>query len=129
MKSRGMAHSNQIREFLLTDQGVELRDVYIGTSGVLLTGSARDALEALEKAQKLVREQESEGKNRDLERKRHTMEARIAVLQAEFEVEQTESMKTIGQDQTRAGILASDRVQMAKRRQADAAARKAPSRS
>ena len=49
LKSRGMANSNQIREFILTDHGVELRDVYIGAGGVL-TGSARIAQEALEKS-------------------------------------------------------------------------------
>ena len=49
LKSRGMAHSNQIREFLLTDHGVELKDVYIGPEGVL-TGSLRLAQEAREQA-------------------------------------------------------------------------------
>jgi len=122
VKSRGMAHSNQVREFLLTDHGVELRDVYVGPSGDLLTGSARMALEAQEKAQSLVREQEIEGKNRELERKRQAMEAQIAVLRAEFKVGQAEAAKTIGQDQARAGVLAGDRVQMARLRQADAAA-------
>jgi circadian clock protein KaiC len=86
LKSRGMAHSNQIREFLLTDHGMELQDVYIGPSGVLLTGSARMTLEAQEKAQALVRDQEIGGKNRELERKRQAMEARIAMLRAEFEI-------------------------------------------
>jgi circadian clock protein KaiC len=119
LKSRGMAHSNQVREFLLTDHGAELRDVYVGPSGVLLTGSARMALEAEETAQALVREQEIEGKNRELERKRQAMEAQIAVLRAEFEVEQAEAAKTIGQDQMRAGVLAGDRVQMARLRQSD----------
>ncbi len=122
LKSRGMAHSNQIREFLLTDHGVELRDVYVGPSGDLLAGGAREALEALEKAQALVRGQETEGKKRELERKRQAMEAQIAVLRAEFEVEQAEAAKTIGQEQTRAGVLAGDRVQMARLRQSDAAA-------
>ena len=127
VKSRGMAHSNQVREFLLTDHGVELRDVYVGPSGLLLAGGAREALEAQEKAQVLVRGQETEGKKRELERKRQAMEAQIAVLQAEFEVEQVEATKTIGQDQTRAGVLAGDRVQMARQRQGDAAAtRKTP---
>jgi circadian clock protein KaiC len=120
VKSRGMAHSNQVREFLLTDHGVELRDVYAGPSGVLLAGSARDALEAQEKARALVREQEIEGKNRELERKRQSMEAQIASLRTEFEVEQAEAAKTIGQDQKRAGVLAGDRVQMVRLRQADA---------
>ena len=105
---------------MLTDHGLELRDVYVGPSGVLLTGSARNALEAQEKAQALVREQESESKKRERERKRQAMEAQIAVLRAEFEVEQVEATKTMGQDQTRAGVLAGDRVKMARLRQGDA---------
>jgi circadian clock protein KaiC len=120
LKSRGMAHSNQIREFLLTDHGMELQDVYIGPSGVLLTGSARMTLEAQEKAQALVRDQEIGGKNRELERKRQAMEARIAMLRAEFEIEQVKAEKTIGQDQTRAEVVADERVQMALLRQSDA---------
>jgi hypothetical protein len=56
LKSRGMAHSNQIREFVLTDHGVQLVDVYIGTSG-LLTGSARVAQEAKERAEAEERKQ------------------------------------------------------------------------
>ncbi len=119
VKSRGMAHSNQMREFLLTDHGVELRDVYVGPSGLLLAGGAREALEAQEKAQTLVRGQETEGKKRKLESKRHALQAQIAVLQAEFEIEEAEAAKTIGQDQTRAGVLAGDRVQMARQRQSD----------
>jgi circadian clock protein KaiC len=122
VKSRGMVHSNQVREFLLTDHGVELRDVYVGPSGDLLAGSARDALEAQEKAQALVREQKTEGTKRELERKRQAMEAQIAALRAEFEVEQAGAAKTIEQDQTRAGVLAGDRVQMSRLRQADATA-------
>jgi circadian clock protein KaiC len=122
LKSRGMAHSNQVREFLLTNNGAEIRDVYVGPSGVLLTGSARASLEAQEKAQSLVRGQEIEGRNRELDRKRQAMEAQIAVLRAEFEVEQTEAAKTIGQDQTRAGVLAGDRIRMAGLRQSDAGA-------
>jgi circadian clock protein KaiC len=122
VKSRGMAHSNQMREFLLTDRGVELLDVYVGPSGLLLAGGAREALEAQERAQALVHGQETEAKKRELESKRQAMEARVAVLQAEFEVEQAEAAKTIGQDQMRAGVLAGDRVQMARQRQSDAGA-------
>ena len=54
LKSRGMGHSNQIREFLLTDHGVELVDVYAGSGGVL-TGSARLTQEAQERAAELAR--------------------------------------------------------------------------
>jgi circadian clock protein KaiC len=66
LKSRGMANSNQIREFILTNHGVELRDVYIGASGVL-TGSARVAQEALENAEVLTRKLDIERKKRELE--------------------------------------------------------------
>ena len=120
VKSRGMPHSHQMREFLLTNHGVELRDVYVGPSGLLLAGGARETLEAQEKAQTLVRRQETESKKRNLERKRQAMEAQIALLRSEFEVEQAEAAKTIGQEQTRAGVLAGDRVQMARQRQSDA---------
>lgn len=119
VKSRGMKHSNQVREFLLTDHGVELRDVYAGPSGMLLTGSARGALEAEEKALALLHGQETQSKRHDLERKRQSMEAQIAVLRAEYEVEEAVAARTIGQDQTRAGVLAGDRVRMARERQSD----------
>jgi circadian clock protein KaiC len=124
-----MAHSNQTREFLLTEQGMELRDVYVGPSGDLLAGGARDALEAQEKAQALVGKQRTEGTKRALESKRQALEAQIAALRAEFEVEQAEAAKTVGQDQTRAGVLAGDRAQMARLRQGNAAvAKKTPKR-
>ena len=120
LKSRGMAHSNQCREFLLTDRGVELREVYTGPSGVLLTGSARATLEAQEKAEALVRELGTDGKKRDLERKEHAMEAQIAVLRAEFSVEQAEAMRMIVEAETSAAVLGGNRVQMGRLRQSDA---------
>jgi circadian clock protein KaiC len=121
-KSRGMAHSNQVREFLLTDHGAELRDVYVGPSGALLTGSARDALEAQEKASALVSRQETEGRTRAQDRKRAAMEAQIAVMRAEFEIGQAEATMTIEQDQMRTIELTSDRTRMSRMRQSDAVA-------
>src|SRR3954451_16784414 len=84
LKSRGMAHSNQIREFLLTDRGIELRDVYIGPEGVL-TGSMRLAQEARERAATVMREREEGRRRRELERKRAAIEARLATLRGELE--------------------------------------------
>lgn len=112
VKSRGMAHSNQMREFLLTDRGVQLREVYVGPSGLLLAGGARVSLEAVEKAQAVVREQEAESKARQLERKRQALEAQIAVLRTEFDLEESESVKTVGQDEVRARILAADSLRL-----------------
>ena len=74
LKSRGMANSNQIREFILTDHGVELREVYIGSGGVL-TGSARIAQEALENAGLLTRKEDIERKKREIELKRKALDA------------------------------------------------------
>src|SRR5262249_53576256 len=73
LKSRGMAHSNQIREFLLTDRGIELADVYLGPEGVL-TGSARQSQEAREKAALLLRQEGVQCKQRELDRKRERLE-------------------------------------------------------
>jgi circadian clock protein KaiC len=118
LKSRGMAHSNQIREFTLTDHGVELTEVYVGPGGVL-TGSARLAQEAQEQAAQLVRQQEIERRQRDLERKRKVMEAQIAALRADFEAEETETLQLVQQEQTRERRLTQDRLEMAASRQAD----------
>ena len=118
LKSRGMAHSNQIREFLLTDHGVDLRDVYVGPSGVL-TGSARLAQEAQEKAALIIRDQEVELRRIELERKRTTLEAQIAVLRAEFAVQEIASVKIIGQETAEKAQLAQERVDMGLARKAD----------
>jgi circadian clock protein KaiC len=118
LKSRGMANSNQIREFLLTDHGVKLRDVYIGTRGVL-TGSARVSQEALEDAELLVRKHNIEQKKREIERKRKSMEAQLASLHANFEAEESESFKIIDTEQKMIKKLEQDKVIMAESRKAD----------
>ena len=120
LKSRGMAHSNQIREFLLTSNGVELRDVYVGPEGVL-TGSMRLAQEAREQAVALTRQQEIERRQRDIERKRRALEAQTAALRGQFEAEQEELMRLIEQEQAAANTLESQRGRMAVSRQADMA--------
>jgi len=124
LKSRGMAHSNQIREFLLTDHGAELRDVYVGAGGVL-TGSARLTQEAQEKAADTIRAQEMEHLQLELESKRRTLEAQIAAMRAEFEVQETEILKTIGQKQVREAQLAQEGMEMGQSRKADASVKPA----
>ena len=118
LKSRGMAHSNQIREFLLTDKGIELLEIYLGPGGVL-TGTARYSQVAKEKADKLVREQEIERKQRDVERKRKAMEAQIAALRMEFEAEEEELNKIITQEKTRESAFAGNQKVMARMRGKD----------
>ena len=79
LKSRGMAHSNQVREFMLTNQGVEIADVYVGPQGVL-TGSARSAQEAEETSEALERQADLQQRRANLERERQSVEAQVAVL-------------------------------------------------
>jgi circadian clock protein KaiC len=118
LKSRGMAHSNQIREFRLTGQGIQLLDVYVGPGGVL-TGSARLAQEARDNAESAARQEEIKRQRLALQRKRKALEAQIAALQAELEMEMEESKALIDQEQIRDDHLKADREAMAQNRQAD----------
>jgi len=115
-----MGHSNQIREFLLTDQGVELIDVYAGPSGVV-AGSARLTQEAQERAAALAQEQELERKERTLARLRAAFAAEVASLRARFEAEQADLATGIDEQRSRATRLRDDRRKIAERRRADAA--------
>jgi circadian clock protein KaiC len=118
LKSRGMDHSNQLREFQLTSEGIQLSDVYIGMAGVL-TGSARVAQMAREHADTLLRRQDIESKERELERKSEAVRARVAALQSEFEAEAEELRRTIRQAKGREDMLIEDRQTMAVSRRAD----------
>jgi circadian clock protein KaiC len=118
IKSRGMAHSNQVRECLLTDHGVELCEVYVGAGGVL-TGTARRAQEAQELALKLTRQQEIERKQIELAASRRALEAQIAALRAEFDVREAGWMKIITQEQAQATQLDQEREEMGLSRGAD----------
>lgn len=125
LKSRGMAHSNQVREFVLGERGIELREVYLGPAGVL-TGSARLAQEARERAEALGRLQEIERKQRELERKRRALEAQIALLQVEFQAEEEEMSRLIAQEQAREAQLLQDQAEMAASRNTSSAPKAVP---
>jgi circadian clock protein KaiC len=120
LKSRGMAHSNQIREFLLTDHGIELVDVCVGPAGVL-TGSARQSLEAQEKGAAFKHQQEIQRQRRQLEAKRESYEAKIAALRAEFEAEKHEFEKTIAEAEGVQRTLEQERNTMTQLRKAGGA--------
>jgi len=113
-----MEHSNQIREFLLTNDGLRLLDVYLGAEGVL-TGSARVSQEMREKAVVTSRGQEQEGRRRELERKRRIFEARMVMLRAEFEEEEEIIQQTISESELLGKEVVQDRGQMGRSREAD----------
>ena len=112
LKSRGMANSNQVREFIMTDHGVELREVYIGTGGVL-TGSARVAQEALEHARLLTQKQDVEQRKREIEHKRKVLETQIAALHASFKSEEYEANKIIASERDMIKQLEQDKQEIA----------------
>ncbi|WP_414468965.1 circadian clock protein KaiC [Methanobacterium sp. ACI-7] len=118
IKSRGMKHSNQLREFLLTDNGIRLEDVYLGPEG-MLTGSARVSQIALEKAEKLAREQEIGLKQREIEREREIMEAQIAEIKSQFKAKEDELERVITQMKLREEVMEKDRIEMAQSRKAN----------
>jgi circadian clock protein KaiC len=118
LKSRGMGHSNQVREFVLSDEGIQLTDVYIGPSG-MLTGSARVAQEARERAEHVSLDEEAERQQLALECKRAALEGQIAALRAEFSAEEATIARIFSQDKQREASLASDKVEMGRSRQHD----------
>jgi circadian clock protein KaiC len=124
LKSRGMDHSNQIREFLLTDHGIELLDVYVGPEGVL-TGSARLSQEAKNDAEQLMHQQEIERKQSGIELKRAAMEAQIVVLKSEFKEEESETLKLIDMEKATTKKFSENQKKMAKSRKADKSIKKA----
>jgi circadian clock protein KaiC len=118
LKSRGMAHSNQIREFLLTDNGIDLVDVYLGPAGVL-TGTARIVQESQEKAAKTLHKLEILQKKREINRRRTAIEAQIAALNSEFEEAHEEVDKLTQQEEGQERALNEVRSKIGHLRTAD----------
>lgn len=118
LKARGINHSNQVREFKLTSQGIELIEVYLGSGGVA-TGTARVVQEAQEAAEAEARQQTIDRRQQEIERKRLVMEAQIQALQAEFELEKDDLQQMIQQAQVRENQLMREQRERAKLRRAD----------
>ena len=118
LKSRGMAHSNQVREFRITDRGVDILDAYVGPAGVL-TGAARVMQETKDRAVVEAHEQRIEAKRRELDRRRRVLESRIRILNAEFEAEADELTLLISQYEAVQEQCGGDRATMARMRTAN----------
>jgi circadian clock protein KaiC len=115
MKSRGMKHSNQVREFVITDDGLDLVDVYLGADGVL-TGSAREAQQLSEAAGAVLRTHALTRKDIEINRKRKVLEAKIASLQEEFDSVQDELNKSYIEEDLKKQIIEKNRKQMIEHR-------------
>jgi circadian clock protein KaiC len=125
LKARGMSHSNQIREFLMSAEGIRLADVYLGPAG-MLTGSARVAQEALERDAMLRRKDDTQRKFAQLQRKREAMEARVAAIRAEFQADEVEMRESLSVESEQEQRVAADRAEMSRSRKANG---NGPSRS
>jgi circadian clock protein KaiC len=119
VKSRGMAHSNQIREYMLTDHGIEIRGMYLGPSGGLLMGSSRAIQEAEEISTAIAQKQNAERRKRELENKLKSLDAQIAILSSEFEMQEEELNKLASEDELRDKMIANGRNRLARIRKAD----------
>jgi circadian clock protein KaiC len=115
LKSRGMAHSNQIREFLLSSEGVSLVPVYMGPDGVL-TGSARAAAEAAEADLGLGAEQESSQLSEAMELRRKAVQTRVASMWADFEAEEALTARQITSSKKREQVLRAARLEQGRQR-------------
>jgi circadian clock protein KaiC len=115
MKSRGMKHSNQVREFVITDNGLDLVDVYLGAEGVLI-GSSRAAQQLLEKAGEAIRTHSVTRTDREIERKSAVLQSRISALQEEFESVQEELRRTEVEEALRKEIMEKNREEITRKR-------------
>jgi circadian clock protein KaiC len=118
LKARGMEHSNQIREVLLSRNGIGLVDVYAGPTAVL-TGSARIEQVGLEKAEINRRKVLMDRRQREIERERGVTDAQIAVLKAGLEAKIEELNQEISEETLLDQTNAKSRFNMATNRQAD----------
>jgi circadian clock protein KaiC len=118
LKSRGMAHSNQIREFLITSKGIDIVDVYTGSAGVL-TGSARLAQEIKDKVAEDSRREEIEKLQCDLERKHKLMEAQVTALQAEYTAQEEEVKRLLNQEKRHENTIDKNKKEMGRKRKTD----------
>ena len=117
IKARGMSHSNQVREFLMSSNGIRLVDAYIGPAGVL-TGTARMVQEAREMAETQRRLHETERRIREVARRRSAIERQMEELRASLEATEDEEEHLRVEDGLREADRARERQELTARRSA-----------
>jgi circadian clock protein KaiC len=115
MKSRGMKHSNQVREFTITNKGLKLIDVYLGPNGVLI-GSARESQQLEQAMGNELKVYAVSRKDREIQRKKNILQANIARLHEEFESLKDELNHTYQEEQIRKQISEKNRIDLTKKR-------------
>jgi circadian clock protein KaiC len=118
LKSRGMAHSNQAREFLFTDGGIDLVDIYLGPTGVM-TGAARVAQVSRDRADALSSQHEFASRQSTLQRKRDSIERQVAALRAEQDTDEEEFRRFDEEFGDRRRALKTERTELGLARHAE----------
>jgi circadian clock protein KaiC len=113
MKSRGMKNSNQVREFLITDNGIEIVDVVIGPSGVLV-GSEREAFQFEKNTGEVLRKNAVDRKNRQIQSRESILNAKIAKLKSEFEIVKDELNRIYVEEELRNEVVEKSRKHLMK---------------
>jgi circadian clock protein KaiC len=116
MKSRGMKHSNQIREVIISEKGLYLEDIYMGTDGIL-TGSARQADKLYRQTEYVLREHILERKRNKIDRKGKELEAKILALKTEFEYLKEELNNDFVEDSLKNELIENKRIEMTRLRE------------
>jgi circadian clock protein KaiC len=111
MKSRGMKNSNQVREFLITDEGIKIVEVTLGANGVLI-GSAREAYKLEENTAEVLRKNAFNRKNKQIESKKMILDAKVAKLKSEFELVKDELDRMFVEEELRNEIAEKNRKQL-----------------
>jgi circadian clock protein KaiC len=115
LKARGMPHSNQVREFVLGESGIDLVDVYLGSDGVL-TGTSRITQEARELALEQAARQDFERRIRRFTTSQKALESQISVLRAQAETEAAEMDFAMAQELARENTAKAEHAALSKRR-------------
>lgn len=116
MKSRGMLHSNQVREFVISDQGIALVPVFLGPNGVL-TGSAREEYKLMEETDHALRSMALNRKDIEIERKSKQLEAQISNLKSEFDSVKDELNKLYMEEELKNQIQENNKKKLTLKRQ------------
>jgi circadian clock protein KaiC len=115
MKSRGMKHSNQVREFIITDSGLNLIDVFVGPDGVL-TGSAREYQQLQSQTDDIMVKNARTRREKEMQRKSNELSSRIASLTSKFEAAKEQMENEFMEQQIRREIMENNRRQMVRKR-------------
>ncbi|MEP6674885.1 MAG: circadian clock protein KaiC [Ferruginibacter sp.] len=118
MKSRGMKHSNQVREFVISSEGIKLVEVFLGPEGVLI-GSAREAQKLMEETGLALKTHSHSSKEREIERKNKILEAQIEALRFEFDSVKEELNRSAVEEELKREIIQKNRSKMLRLRQGD----------